>query len=100
MEADATPFSQGVAIAEIEVMRYVEKARARGDTAWADALEACKVNGGNFQDSVNWSATVNGEIIKSYCPWVWQNANRKKHCKQMQNNVLVSTACPCACAGY
>ena len=41
-----------------------------------------------------------GEIIKSYCPWVWQNANRKKHCKQMQNNVLVSTACPCACAGY
>ena len=49
---------------------------------------------------MNWSATVNGEIIKSYCPWVWQNANRKKHCKQMKNNVLVSTACPCACAGY
>ena len=62
--------------------------------------KACKVNGGNFQDSVSWQATVNGEIIKSYCPWVWQNANRKKHCKQMQNNVLVSTACPCACAGY
>ncbi|CAH0366435.1 unnamed protein product [Pelagomonas calceolata] len=60
----------------------------------------CKVNGGNYQDSVSWQATVNGEIIKSYCPWVWQNANRKKHCKQMQNNVLVSTACPCACAGY
>ena len=60
----------------------------------------CKVNGGNYQDAVSWQATVNGEIIKSYCPWVWQNANRKKHCKQMQNNVLVSTACPCACAGY
>ena len=60
----------------------------------------CKVNGGNYQDSVSWQATVNGEIIKNYCPWVWQNANRKKHCKQMQNNVLVSTACPCACAGY
>ena len=54
----------------------------------ADGKKACKVNGGNFQDSVNWSATVNGEIIKSYCPWVWQNANRKKHCKQKQNNVL------------
>ena len=62
--------------------------------------KACKVNGGNYQDAVSWQATVNGEIIKSYCPWVWQNANRKKHCKQMQNNVLVSTACPCACAGY
>ena len=62
--------------------------------------KACKVNGGNYQDSVSWQATVNGEIIKNYCPWVWQNANRKKHCKQMQNNVLVSTACPCACAGY
>jgi hypothetical protein len=62
--------------------------------------KACKVNGGNYQDSMSWQATVNGEIIKSYCPWVWQNANRKKHCKQMQNNVLVSTACPCACAGY
>lgn len=63
--------------------------------------KACKVNGGNFQDSVNWSATVNGEIIKSYCPWVWQEtAHRKKYCKQMKNNVLVSTACPCACAGY
>lgn len=48
-----------------------------------------------------WSATVNGEIIKSYCPWVWQEtAHRKKYCKQMKNNVLVSTACPCACAGY
>ncbi len=62
--------------------------------------KACKVNGGNYQDSVSWQATVNGEIIKNYCPWVWQNANRKKHCKQKQNNVLVSTACPCACAGY
>ena len=50
---------------------------------------------------MNWSATVNGEIIKSYCPWVWQEtAHRKKYCKQMKNNVLVSTACPCACAGY
>ena len=39
-EADATPFSRGVAIAEIEIMRYVEKARARGDTAWVDGLEA------------------------------------------------------------
>ena len=43
VEADATPFSRGVAIAEIEIMRYVEKARARGDTAWADALEATMV---------------------------------------------------------
>ena len=42
-EEDATPFSRGVAIAEIEIMRYVEKARARGDTAWADALEATMV---------------------------------------------------------
>ena len=42
-EEDATPFSRGVAIAEIEIMRYVEKARARGDTAWADALEATLV---------------------------------------------------------
>ena len=42
-EEDATPFSHGVAIAEIEIMRYVEKARARGDTAWADALEATMV---------------------------------------------------------
>ena len=76
--------------------------KSSGDTVINNGKykKACKVNGGNFQDSVNWSATVNGEIIKSYCPWVWQNANRKKHCKQMQNNVLVSTACPCACAGY
>ena len=59
--------------------------------------KACKVNGA----CVNWSATVNGEIIKSYRPWVWQEtAHRKKYCKQMKNNVLVSTACPCACAGY
>ena len=42
-EADATPFSRGVAIAKIEIMRYVEKARARGDTAWANALEATMV---------------------------------------------------------
>ena len=42
-EEDATPFSRGVAIAKIEIMRYVEKARARGDTAWADALEATMV---------------------------------------------------------
>ena len=43
VETGATPFSRGVAIAEIEIMRYVEKARARGDTAWADALEATMV---------------------------------------------------------
>jgi hypothetical protein len=49
------------------------------------------------------NATLAGllQIIKSYCPWVWQEtAHRKKYCKQMKNNVLVSTACPCACAGY
>ena len=42
-EEDATLFSRGIAIAEIEIMRFVEKARARGDTAWADALEATMV---------------------------------------------------------
>ena len=57
---------------------------------------------GNYEDSVNWSATgSNGKIIKSYCPWVWaEGKHRGKYCKQMKNNVLVSTACPCACAGY
>ena len=76
-------------------------ARAKALNKEGKYKKACKVNGGNFQDSVNWSATVNGEIIKSYCPWVWQEtAHRKKYCKQMKNNVLVSTACPCACAGY
>ena len=67
----------------------------------ATDLEA-GTTGSHIKDAagVGRQATVNGEIIKSYCPWVWQNANRKKHCKQMKNNVLVSTACPCACAGY
>ena len=33
--------------------------------------------------------------------WVFaETTHRKKYCKQMKNNVLVSTACPCACAGY
>ena len=39
-------------------------------------------------------------LIKSYCPWVWQETAHRKIYKQMKNNVLVSTACPCACAGY
>jgi len=58
--------------------------------------------GGNFQDAVSWQATgPNVKIIKSYCPWVFaETTHRKKYCKQMKNNVLVSTACPCACAGY
>ena len=49
-----------------------------------------------------WSATgSNGKIIKSYCPWVWaEGKHRGKYCKQMKNNVLVSTACPCACASF
>ena len=76
--------------------------KSSGDTVINNGKykKACKVNGGNFQDSVNWPGTFKGKTIKNYCPWVWQNANRKKHCKQKQNNVLVSTACPCACAGY
>ena len=62
--------------------------------------KACKVNGGNFQDAVNWSATFKGKTIKNYCPWVHTQKNPGTYCKQKQNNVLVSTACPCACAGY
>jgi hypothetical protein len=65
-----------------------------------NAKKACKVNGGNFQDSVNWPATFKGKTIKNYCPWVHKQKNPGTYCKQKQNNVLVSTACPCACAGY
>ena len=78
--------------------------KSSGDTVINNGKykKACKVNGGNYEDSVNWSATgSNGKIIKSYCPWVFaEGKHRGKYCKQMKNNVLVSTACPCACAGY
>ena len=43
VEADATPFSRGVAVAEIHIMRHVELWRAPGlgrNTARADAVEA------------------------------------------------------------
>ena len=79
-------------------------AKSSGDTVINNGKykKACKVNGGNYQDSVSWQATgPNGKIIKSYCPWVFaEGKHRGKYCKQMKNNVLVSTACPCACAGY
>ena len=39
-EEDATPFSRGVAIAEIDIMRYVEIFRASGDSQLADAIAA------------------------------------------------------------
>ena len=39
-EEDATPFSRGVAVAEIQITQYIEKARADGETQKADALEA------------------------------------------------------------
>jgi len=76
--------------------------KSSGDTVINNGKykKACKVNGGNFQDAVNWSATVNGKTIKNYCPWVHEQKNPGTYCKQKQNNVLVSTACPCACAGY
>ena len=44
--------------------------------------------------------TFKGKTIKNYCPWVHTQKNPGTYCKQKQNNVLVSTACPCACAGY
>ena len=49
---------------------------------------------------MNWSATFKGKTIKNYCPWVHEQKHPGTYCKQKQNNVLVSTACPCACAGY
>ena len=83
---------------------YGGNTKSSGDTVINNGKykKACKVNGGNYEDSVNWSATgSNGKIIKSYCPWVFaEGKHRGKYCKQMKNNVLVSTACPCACAGY
>jgi hypothetical protein len=39
-EEDATPFSRGVAVAEIDIMRYVESFRASGNSQLADAIEA------------------------------------------------------------
>ncbi len=39
-EEDAMPFSRGVAIAEIDIMRYVEIFRASGNSQLADAIEA------------------------------------------------------------
>ena len=76
--------------------------KSSGDTVINNGKykNACKVNGGNFQDAVNWSATFKGKTIKNYCPWVHEQKNPGTYCKQKQNNVLVSTACPCACAGY
>ena len=76
--------------------------KSSGDTVINNGKykKACKVNGGNFQDAVNWSATFKGKTIKNYCPWVHEQKNPGTYCKQKQNNVLVSTACPCACAGY
>ena len=38
--AAGKPFSQGVAIAEIDIMRYVEIFRASGDSQLADDIEA------------------------------------------------------------
>ena len=76
--------------------------KSSGDTVINNGKykKACKVNGGNYQDSVNWPATFKGKTIKNYCPWVHKQKNPVTYCKQKQNNVLVSTACPCACAGY
>ena len=76
--------------------------KSSGDTVINNGKykKACKVNGGNFQDSVNWPGTFKGKTIKNYCPWVHEQKNPGTYCKQKQNNVLVSTACPCACAGY
>ncbi len=76
--------------------------KSSGDTVINNGKykKACKVNGGNFQDSVNWPGTFKGKTIKNYCPWVHKQKNPGTYCKQKQNNVLVSTACPCACAGY
>ena len=76
--------------------------KSSGDTVINNGKykKACKVNGGNYQDSVNWPATFKGKTIKNYCPWVHKQKNPGTYCKQKQNNVLVSTACPCACAGY
>ena len=84
-------------------MRWMAStAMSSGDTVINNGKykKACKVNGGNFQDAVNWSATFKGKTIKNYCPWVHEQKNPGTYCKQKQNNVLVSTACPCACAGY
>lgn len=39
-EDDDMPIPRGVAAAEREIMRYVEEARAKGDTHEADAIEA------------------------------------------------------------
>ena len=76
--------------------------KSSGDTVINNGKykKACKVNGGNYQDSVNWPGTFKGKTIKNYCPWVHTQKNPGTYCKQKQNNVLVSTACPCACAGY
>ena len=76
--------------------------KSSGDTVINNGKykKACKVNGGNFQDSVNWPGTFKGKTIKNYCPWVHTQKNPGTYCKQKQNNVLVSTACPCTCAGY
>ena len=77
-------------------------AKSSGDTVINNGKykKACKVNGGNYQDAVNWPGTFKGKTIKNYCPWVHTQKNPGTYCKQKQNNVLVSTACPCACAGY
>ena len=76
--------------------------KSSGDTVINNGKykKACKVNGGNYQDSVNWPGTFKGKTIKNYCPWVHEQKHPGTYCKQKQNNVLVSTACPCACAGY
>ena len=39
-EEDATPFSRGVALAEIDIKRNADKERADGRTELADAIEA------------------------------------------------------------
>ena len=73
------------------------KRNARGALAREETplLQACR-----SKDSVNWPGTFKGKTIKNYCPWVHTQKNPGTYCKQKQNNVLVSTACPCACAGY
>ena len=59
----------------------------------------------NTYGATDLEAVTSGSHIKDAAgvgtSWVFaETTHRKKYCKQMKNNVLVSTACPCACAGY
>ena len=63
----------------------------------------------NSYGSTDLEAGVTGSRIKdaadgprrfAVIAWVHEQKHPGTYCKQKQNNVLVSTACPCACAGY